>query len=72
MQKETLIAELLAELYEQGKFRIEGGRIYVETESSGGTQENNETDNGEHGKYSGNGGSKRAVVATQSNGGSRG
>lgn len=42
--KECLIAEILAELYEMGRWKVKGGVIHVEIPSISRTQEDNKTD----------------------------
>lgn len=60
--KECLIAEILAELYEMGRWRVKGGVIHVETTSVGGTLQDKQASNGEYGNSSDNGNHKRRIT----------
>ncbi|ABR31322.1 hypothetical protein Tmel_1475 [Thermosipho melanesiensis BI429] len=49
MNKEQLLAEILADLYERGKWKVlKGGMPYVEKTGDSGAQENNEANSRKH------------------------
>ena len=60
--KECLIAEILAELYEMGRWKVKGGVIHVETTSISGTLQDKQASNGEYGNSSDNGNHKRRIT----------